>query len=66
MRRDLRDCQCASVHKRADSTPLAIVELRQPAAVAAAGTGGGEGGTGALADDRTFELGERRGDMEDE
>src|SRR5205807_10144780 len=55
-----------SVHKRADSTPLAIIELLRPPALASTRPGGCETGAGALPDDRTFELGERRGDVEDE
>ena len=63
---DLRDRQIASVHKRAYRTPLAIIELLRPAALASTRAGGREAGAGALPDDRALQLGERRGDMEDE
>jgi hypothetical protein len=39
LRGDLRDRQFASVHTRADSTPLAIVELLRPLALASTRAG---------------------------
>jgi hypothetical protein len=45
--------------------PLAIIELLRPAAFASARAGRCKTGAGALPDDRSLQLGERRGDMED-